>query len=123
MERIWMPTEAVHRPKQSEPRQVSGVANIVSHLRQEAGRDRSYLVPLRMFIGLGWLRAFAEKATEPGWRDGTSLSSYLNDRVLGGDIPLPPYRALVTGVFLPHATVLGWIVMIGQVLAGLAILT
>jgi thiosulfate dehydrogenase [quinone] large subunit len=118
-----MATEAVHRPRQSEPRQVSGAASIVNHLKEEAGKDRSYLVPLRVFIGIGWLRAFAEKATDPGWRDGTSLSDYLNDRVLGGDIPFPSYKALVTGVFLPHATVLGWIVMIGQVLAGLAILT
>jgi thiosulfate dehydrogenase [quinone] large subunit len=76
-----------------------------------------------VFVGIGWLRAFAEKATDPGWRDGTSLSTFLHDRVRAGDIALPPYEAIVTGLFIPSAASLGWIVMIGQMLAGLAILT
>src|SRR5262245_22069492 len=46
-------------------------------VRLEALKEGSYLVPVRIFIGIGWLRAFAEKAVEPGWRDGTTLSTFL----------------------------------------------
>jgi thiosulfate dehydrogenase [quinone] large subunit len=98
-------------------------ARIARHLRAEAHKDGAYLVPLRVFIGIGWLRAFAEKAIEPGWRDGTSLTAFLTDRLREGRVALPPYESLVTAVFLPNATALGWIVMVGQLLAGLAILT
>jgi thiosulfate dehydrogenase (quinone) large subunit len=99
------------------------LARFSRHLRGEARKDGAYLVPLRIFIGLGWLRAFAEKAIDPDWRNGTYLSTYLNDRLREGSIALPPYESLVTGLFLPNASALGWIVTIGQVLAGLAILT
>jgi hypothetical protein len=36
-------------------------------VRHEALKDGMYLVPVRAFIGIGWLRAFAEKITQPGW--------------------------------------------------------
>lgn len=107
----------------STPKVGMSLARIASHLRDEARKDGVYLVPLRIFIGIGWLRAFAEKAIEASWRDGSYLSAFLHDRRREGSIALLPYESLVTGVFLPHATVLGWIVMVGQLLAGLAILT
>jgi uncharacterized membrane protein YphA (DoxX/SURF4 family) len=99
------------------------LARFCRHLRDEARKDRSYLVPLRIFIGVGWLRAFAEKAIEPDWHDGTYLSTFLGDHLREGRVALPPYETLITDLFRPHATALGWIVITGQLLAGLAILT
>ena len=92
-------------------------------VRHEALKDGIYLVPVRVFIGIGWLRAFMEKAIDLGWRDGTRLVGFLERQLEGGTIVFPPYQALVTDVFLPDATALGWMVMLGQLLAGAAILT
>jgi thiosulfate dehydrogenase [quinone] large subunit len=86
-------------------------------------KDGIYLVPVRAFIGIGWLRACAEKIIEPGWRDGASLAAFLDHQMQSGMVVFPAYRALVGDVFLAQALVLGWIVMIGQLLAGAAILT
>lgn len=92
-------------------------------VRAEAASDGIHLVPVRAFIGLGWLRASAEKITDPGWWDGTSLSRFLDARLGDGTIALPAYESMTRGAFLPAATALGWIVILGQLLAGLAILT
>ncbi len=90
-------------------------------VRHEALKDGIYLVPVRVFIGIGWLRAFVEKAIDLGWRDGTRLVGFLQRQLGGETIVFPPYQALLTDLFLPHAMVLGWIIMLGQLLAGLAI--
>ena len=92
-------------------------------VRHEMLKEGAYLVPVRAFIGIGWLRTFAEKAVEPGWRDGTSLTVFLESQLHAGLIAFPPYQALTSQVFLAHVMLLGWIVMLGQFLAGVAILT
>lgn len=92
-------------------------------VRREARKDGVFLVPVRVFIGIGWLRGFVEKAIDLGWRDGTRLAGFLDRQVESGSIAFPPYQALLTDVFLPHAMVLGWIVVLGQLLAGLAIVS
>lgn len=95
---------------------------ILRFIKQELSKEGAYLLPLRLFIGMGWLRAFAEKVADPGWHDGTALATFLEGRLAGDQVVFPFYRALITDVFLPNASVLGWIVMIGQLLAGAAIL-
>ena len=96
--------------------------DVSAHVRGELAGDRIFLVPLRAFIGVGWLRAFAEKAIEPGWWDGAGVSDFLRHQLAEGSVVFPAYRVLVTEVFLPHAAAFGWMVMVGQLLAGLAIL-
>ena len=83
----------------------------------------SALLVLRLFIALGWLRAFAEKAPDPAWRDGGAVAAFLNRRLAWDEVALPPYEALTTGVFLPLAPALGWLIMTGQLLTGLALLS
>jgi thiosulfate dehydrogenase (quinone) large subunit len=95
---------------------------ILRFIKQELSKEGAYLLPLRLFIGMGWLRAFAEKVANPGWHDGTVLAAFLEERLVGDHVVFPFYRVLITDVFLPNASVLGWIVMIGQLLAGAAIL-
>src|SRR5690349_20741960 len=82
----------------------------------------AYLLPLRLFIGIGWLRAFAEKAVDPDWSSGLTLSRFLTAHLEAGSIPFPLYASLVRDVFLPGAAPLAWIVVAGQLLAGLALL-
>jgi thiosulfate dehydrogenase (quinone) large subunit len=83
----------------------------------------AYLLPLRLFIGVGWLRAFAEKAVDPGWYDGAALARFLSEHLQADSVALPAYAALARELFVPHAAALAWIVAVGQLLVGLGILT
>ena len=58
-------------------------------------------------MGLGWLGTFAEKAAEPGWRDGSELTAFLSGQLARGEVVFPLYRELVVELFLPNATALG----------------
>ena len=90
--------------------------------RRELSKDGAYLLPLRLFIGMGWLRASAEKIIDPGWYDGTALTAFLEQELAGGHVVFAFYRALIADVFLPNASALGVIVLVGELLAGVAIL-
>ncbi len=85
--------------------------------------EKIYLLPLRLFIGIGWIRAGLEKWLEPGWFDGSSLSLFLTTHVAEGTIVFPFYQQLVLTVFEPSAQSLGIIIMVSQLLVGLAIIT
>jgi thiosulfate dehydrogenase [quinone] large subunit len=100
----------------------SGARGALALLQDHARQDGTHLVPLRIFIGLGWLRAGVEKVVDPGWSDGASLTAFLRDRLQGGDVAFPPYETVITQLFLPHAASLSLIVLLGQFLAGAAIL-
>lgn len=95
---------------------------VLGFVRRELYKEGAYLLPLRIFIGIGWLRAFAEKVINPGWYDGTAIGAFFEEQLAGGHVAFPFYRTLIEGVFLPNATALGWIVMVGQLLVGAAIL-
>jgi len=83
----------------------------------------SFLLPLRIFIGLGWLRAGLAKMMKPAWHSGEALNTFLADHLSKGDIIFPPYEFIVNNVFLPNVAILSWVVMIGQVLTGIGILS
>jgi uncharacterized membrane protein YphA (DoxX/SURF4 family) len=95
----------------------------LQHLRSELGSDRIYLLPLRVFIGVGWLRAFTEKAIDPGWRSVGGVEQFLQHQLTTAQIVFPAYRVLVTELFIPFSGVMAWMVMAGQLLAGVAILS
>ncbi len=96
---------------------------IFTFVRNELLKDKSLLLPLRWFIGLGWIRASVEKIVAPGWTDGAAPTAFLENHLHGGSIPFPFYDFLITEAFLPHATVLGLIILVGEVFAGLGIIT
>ena len=94
-----------------------------SYLLREVRKPNAVLVPLRVFIALGWLRAAADKFVTPGWFDGSSLAAFLTQQVEAGVVAFPFYDSLIANAFLPHADLLGYVVAIGQLLVGLALLT
>ncbi|CAA9458179.1 MAG: hypothetical protein AVDCRST_MAG25-423 [uncultured Rubrobacteraceae bacterium] len=95
---------------------------VLRFLKQELCKEGAYLLPLRLFIGLGWLRASAEKIIDPDWLGGTVLATFLQEKIAGDHVVFPFYRTLITDVFLPNASALSWVMMIGQGLVGAAIL-
>jgi hypothetical protein len=36
----------------------------------------AWVVFIRLFIGLGWLRVTTEKLIEPAWRDGSEITAF-----------------------------------------------
>lgn len=99
-----------------------GVERVATSIQAAVLQEGAYLVPLRLFIGLGWLRACAEKMADPGWKDGSTLAAFLHERVATGTVAIPPYAWLIEHVFLPHAAALALVVLLGQLLAGAGIL-
>jgi len=90
-------------------------------LQSELQRENAYLLPLRLFIGLGWTRAGLEKLIDPAWHSGASLTTFFITQIESGMIYFPAYKWLVTNLFMPHVQLLSWIIIAGQLLAGFAI--
>jgi thiosulfate dehydrogenase (quinone) large subunit len=95
---------------------------LLEWISSETSKDGAALLPLRLFIALGWLRALAEKITNPAWFDGTALSGFLNTQLQAEKVAFPVYAWMISHVFLPGAPVLSWIILIGQLLVGLGLL-
>ncbi|MDV6376608.1 hypothetical protein [Deinococcus arenicola] len=49
----------------------------MSYLIREMSGPGALLLPLRLFLAVGWLRAMIEKAIIPGWWDGQALTVWL----------------------------------------------
>lgn len=94
---------------------------ISRHVQTQVSQENVLLFPLRLFIGVGWLRAGAEKALNPQWRDGHALAAWLSHHVPAS--PYPAYAALLRHDVLPLPTPLALIIMFGQLLVGLGVLT
>jgi thiosulfate dehydrogenase (quinone) large subunit len=93
--------------------------NLVSRLglsRPEA----AWLVPARVFIAIGWLRACLEKIADPQWSSGETLRVFLETQQ--SQIALPFYQYLVNHLFMVHLKEVAFIVLLGQWLVGLGIL-
>ena len=99
------------------------LSKVYKFVHKELHEEGAYLVPLRFFIGIGWLRAFTEKVISSKWREGTSLEEFFHTQLDEGIVRFPFYRALINDAFLPNAQALAWIVMIGQLLVGISVLT
>lgn len=92
-------------------------------VQEQLNSNSIAVLPLRIFIGIGWLRASAEKIGDREWWSGVTLSGFLNDHVARGAIVFPEYRVLVERVFLPSVLVLAAVIAIGQLLVGIGILS
>jgi thiosulfate dehydrogenase [quinone] large subunit len=90
-------------------------------LQHELQRENAYMLPLRLFIGLGWTRAGLEKLIDVEWHSGASLTAFFTGQIDDRMIYFPFYERLVNHLFMPHVQLLSWIIIVGELLAGLAI--
>jgi len=104
----------VYQPLRANP--------LVRFVLEAVRQEKVYLLPLRLFIGVGWLRAGLEKWLEPGWHDGSALAHFLEAQVAGGQVAFPFYAQLVQTVFEPASLTLGLLIMVCQFLVGLAVI-
>ena len=100
----------------------SAVGTVVAFVRREVRKENAYLVPLRLFIGIGWIRASLEKVLDPHWNDGAALAQFLHAKVDGGQVVFPAYQAIIEQVFLSNVGLLSLVIIAGQLLAGTAIM-
>lgn len=76
------------------------------------------LLPIRIFLAAGWLRAGAEKLIDRRWWTGDVLESFLHTQ---HDQAIPFFRPVMDHAIAPAAGFVAAVVVITQLLCGLAL--
>ncbi len=76
------------------------------------------LLPVRIFLAVGWLRAGSEKLVDSEWWSGAGLRTYLAEQ---HDAALPFFRPVMDHLIAPAAVLVALVVMVTQIACGLAI--
>lgn len=96
----------------------SVVARAKRSVMRELQHPAAYLFPLRLFIGIGWLRAFAEKAFSAEWFNGGAVATFLDSQLARDAVAFPLYLQLIES----GSRWIGWVVIALQLLVGIGIL-
>lgn len=80
----------------------------------------AWVVLTSLFIGLGWLRAVAEKLIDPRWWRGDVLEQFIAEHA---DTTLGWYEPFLDSAVLPLAPVVAAVVVLGQLAAGASLVT
>ena len=88
--------------------------------QRAARRPNAYLVPLRWFIGIGWLRATAEKLVDPSWHNGEAIRAFVGSVNRAG--VFPEFETFLHSVVVPAAPLVAWLVIALQLYCGAGIL-
>ena len=88
-------------------------------------RDRfdalpAWVVLTELFIGLGWLRAVAEKLIDPAWWRGETIERFVAEHA---NTTLDWYGPFLDRVVLPFTPLIAAVVVLGQLVAGLSLAT
>jgi uncharacterized membrane protein YphA (DoxX/SURF4 family) len=76
------------------------------------------VLPLRIFLAAGWLRAAAEKLISQKWWNGGELRSFL---VVQHSTALPFFRPVMDHAFAPAAIPVTMLVILGELACGIAL--
>jgi uncharacterized membrane protein YphA (DoxX/SURF4 family) len=76
------------------------------------------LLPIRLFLAAGWLRAAAEKLIDPQWWTGAKLRTFLTAQHHDA---LPFFRPVMEHAIAPNARLVAIVVVATQLLCGIAI--
>jgi len=98
------------------------ITNLGERLSRQIQKRHAILLPLRLFIGLGWMRSSIEKLIEPDWYSGVALHHFFYERIAEGDVAFPFYQFLMEGPFFAHAPLLSKLIIVGEFYCGVAIL-
>ena len=60
------------------------VSIIIKSIKEDILKNTVFLLPLRLFIGLGWIRAGTEKIVSEQWISGEILNNYFIGQLLAG---------------------------------------
>jgi thiosulfate dehydrogenase [quinone] large subunit len=90
-------------------------------LSEEFSLPAVHVVPLRLFIGIGWMRAGLEKTADTSWYDGSAIRSFLHQQLESGAISFEFHEWLANGILDAIAMPLGWALILVQLVIGVAI--
>lgn len=76
------------------------------------------LVPIRVFLAIGWLRAGIEKLIAPKWWSGENLREFLD---VHRTTAIAPFRPVMEHVFEPMALLVAFVVVATEIGCGIAI--
>jgi hypothetical protein len=82
--------------------------SILTWLLAEVHKPAAFLFPLRVFIGIGWLRSVIEKLGEPAWLGGQAVGDFLTTQTTSNAVAIPVYDWLIGAVLRPAGPVVGW---------------
>lgn len=77
------------------------------------------LLPLRIFLAVGWLRAGVEKLIRINWWSGDDLRSFLDKQ---HDLALAFFRPVMDHVLYHNAPFVSVVIVVGELVIGVAIL-
>ncbi|MFW2334398.1 MauE/DoxX family redox-associated membrane protein [Ilumatobacter sp.] len=103
-------TEITTRPGSVAPTQTHATGTRAIH---------ALLLPLRLFLAAGWLRAGVEKVIDPNWWTGDVLGAFLVEQ---RPHMLPFFRAFSDAFVAPLALPTAWLVVEVQIAIGLCLL-
>ncbi len=114
-----MTTDTAFRPStagRTEPHSPLGrsTRRISAAVRRRRVGLPSWVLLTQLFIGLGWLRAAAEKIIDPAWWSGEALARFLIDH---DGAALGWYQPFLDGVVRPHLVVIAVVVVGAQLVA------
>lgn len=92
-------------------------------IARELAKSTAVLVPLRLFMGVGWLRTFLEKVGDSTWWNGGAVRAFLDQQVTEGLVVFPFYERVIDTTLRPGSLWIGWLVVVLELVIGLAILT
>ncbi len=93
---------------------------ILRDLTARALSAPAWVFLIQLFIGLGWLRAAAEKLIDPGWWTGDVLVGFVAAQQ---DSVLQWYAPFLNSVVVPAAPLIAFLVLAAQLLAGLCLVS
>ena len=96
---------------------------LLTPLIQQTKPEAALLLPLRLFIGLGWLRAGLEKLLYSDVVSAAWLTDFFVGQLDDGLVVFPLYAALIETVFIPYAPIISVLVVVIQLSIGVAIIT
>lgn len=102
------------------PRRMFDIRRAIRSLLQNR---EAQVVTLRIVLGFGWLMAGVEKMSDPAWHSGDTLTLFLHNQIGVNAVYFPFYEMLITELFLPNVVLLSWIVLMGEWLVGMALIT
>jgi thiosulfate dehydrogenase [quinone] large subunit len=92
---------------------------IVARLAQR--RVALLLLPLRVFIGVAWLRRGLSMVLQPEWHDGTALTGFLQNQA--ADAPLALYTDVMLRAADRFAAPMGMAFALGEIAIGIGLIT
>ena len=98
------------------------IKNVFFWFLKEFKQDGCYLVPLRVFLGIGWVRASIEKIEDPIWSEKNGKLKNLLEESINNGIAFNFYEEFLIEIVIPNIEIWANIIIIGQALCGVSLI-